>query len=159
MSQDLPGVALYPDDLSVVRCSLSAFRRRRLSRGCAAVRQVAARLAILPRMDSQHARELLARERARIEQALGDFTPHDPEAVTDPYEAADVAGDLFDEELGEGESERLREELDAIGRAEQRLADGTYGISIESGEPIPDARLEAIPWAERTAAEQARFEP
>jgi hypothetical protein len=33
MSQDLPGVALYPDDLSVVRCSLSAFRRRRLSRG------------------------------------------------------------------------------------------------------------------------------
>jgi DnaK suppressor protein len=110
-------------------------------------------------MDSQHASELLARERARIEHALGDLTPHDPEAVTDPYEAADVAGDLFDEELGEGEGERLREELDAIGRAEQRLADGTYGISIESGEPIPDARLEAIPWAERTAEEQARYEP
>jgi DnaK suppressor protein len=110
-------------------------------------------------MDSQHAGELLARERARIEHALGDLTPHDPEAVTDPYEAADVAGDLFDEELGEGEAERLHEELDAIGRAEQRLADGSYGISIESGEPIPDARLEAIPWAERTAEEQARYEP
>jgi DnaK suppressor protein len=110
-------------------------------------------------MDSQHARELLARERARIEHALGDLTPHDPEAVTDPYEAADVAGDLLDEELGEGQSERLHEELDAIGRAEQRLTDGTYGISIESGEPIPDARLEAIPWAERTAEEQARYEP
>jgi DnaK suppressor protein len=110
-------------------------------------------------MDSQHAGELLARERARIEHALGDLTPHDPEAVTDPYEAADVAGDLLDEELGEGQSERLHEELDAIGRAEQRLADGTYGISIESGEPIPDARLEAIPWAERTAEEQARYEP
>ena len=29
---------------------------------------------------------------------------------------------------------------------------------MESGEPIPDGRLEAIPWAERTAEEQARFE-
>jgi RNA polymerase-binding transcription factor DksA len=29
---------------------------------------------------------------------------------------------------------------------------------VESGEPIPDARLEAIPWAERTTEEQARYE-
>jgi DnaK suppressor protein len=110
-------------------------------------------------MDTQHARELLARERARIEHALGQLTPHDSEAVTDPYEAADVGGDLFDEELAAGQAEQLRDELDAIERAEQRLADGTYGVSIESGEPIPDARLEAIPWAERTAEEQARYEP
>ncbi len=110
-------------------------------------------------MDTQHARELLARERARIEHALGQLTPHDSEAVTDPYEAADVGGDLFDEELATGQAEQLRDELEAIERAEQRLADGTYGVSIESGEPIPDARLEAIPWAERTAEEQARYDP
>jgi DnaK suppressor protein len=110
-------------------------------------------------MDTQHARELLARERARIEHALGQFSPHDSEAVTDPYEAADVGGDLFDEELAGGQAEQLRDELEAVARAEKRLADGTYGVSIDSGEPIPDARLEAIPWAERTAAEQARYEP
>jgi DnaK suppressor protein len=110
-------------------------------------------------MDTQHARELLARERARIEHALGQLTPHDSEAVTDPYEAADVGGDLFDEELATGQAEQLRDELDAIERAEQRLADGTYGVSIESGEPIPDARLEAVPWADRTAEEQARYDP
>ncbi len=110
-------------------------------------------------MDSQHARELLARERARIEHALGELTPHDSEAVIDPYEATDVAGDLLDEELAEAQAERLRDELDAIERAEKRLADGTYGVSVDSGEPIPDARLEAIPWAERTAEEQARYEP
>jgi len=110
-------------------------------------------------MDDQHARELLAQERARIEHALAELTPHDSEAVADPYEAADVAGDLLDEELAGGQAEQLRDELDAIERAEQRLADGTYGVSIESGEPIPDARLEAIPWAERTAEEQARYEP
>jgi DnaK suppressor protein len=113
---------------------------------------------ILPAMDSRHAAELLDRERARIEHQLADLAPHDSEDVEDPYEAADVGEDLFDEELGEGRAERLRDELDAIERAEQRLAEGTYGISVESGEPIPDARLEAIPWAERTAEEQARYE-
>jgi DnaK suppressor protein len=45
-----------------------------------------------------------------------------------------------------------------VKRAERRLVEGRYGLSIESGEPIPDARLEAIPWAERTAQEQERYE-
>jgi DnaK suppressor protein len=49
----------------------------------------------------------------------------------------------------------LREELAAVDRAEARLAAGTYGLSIESGEPIPDERLEAVPAAERTTAEEA----
>jgi DnaK suppressor protein len=52
----------------------------------------------------------------------------------------------------------LRAELAAVERAEQRLADGTFGLSVESGEPIPDARLEALPTAERTVAEQERFD-
>ena len=109
-------------------------------------------------MDPKYAGELLARERARIEHALGEQTPHDSEAVTDPFEAADVGEDLFDEQLAQGQAARLREELDAIERAERRLAEDSYGVSVESGEPIPDARLEAIPWAERTAEEQARYE-
>jgi DnaK suppressor protein len=50
----------------------------------------------------------------------------------------------------------LREKLDALDRAEARLADGTYGLSIDSGKPIPDERLEALPTAERTAEEEAR---
>jgi len=60
---------------------------------------------------------------------------------------ADTATELFDEQLGQGVAEQLREELEAIKRAERRLDEGTYGLSVESGEPIPDARLEAIPWA------------
>src|SRR5207248_2477214 len=48
--------------------------------------------------------------------------------------------------------------LEAVERAEQRLADGTYGLSVESGAPIPDERLEAQPTAERTAEEETRFE-
>jgi len=110
------------------------------------------------RMDDEHARELLAAERARIEHALGAQPLPKPEDTPDVFEAADVAEDMFDAEVAEEEAEQLRAELEAIARAEQRLAQGTYGVSIESGEPIPDARLQAIPWAERTAEEQARYE-
>ena len=47
-------------------------------------------------------------------------------------------------------------ELAALERAEARLAAGTYGLSVESGERIPDARLELLPTAERTVEEEAR---
>jgi DnaK suppressor protein len=119
---------------------------------------VAAAAFILSEMDTEQAQELLAAARARIERALEDLAPSDVEGVTDPFEAADVGGDLLDAEIGEGLAERLGDELQAIERAEQRLAEGTYGISVESGQPIPDGRLQAIPWAERTAEEQTRYE-
>jgi DnaK suppressor protein len=108
-------------------------------------------------MDDARARELLSRERARIEKTLAGYETPDPDR-DEPRDAGDHATELFDEELGEGVAERLRGELEAIERAEKRLAEGKYGISIESGEPIPDGRLEAIPWAERTAEEQSRYE-
>ena len=76
---------------------------------------------------------------------------------TRPFDPGDAAPDQLEAEIEEGLAERLHEELEAIERAEQRLAEGVYGRSVESGEPIPDARLEAIPWAERTAGEQARL--
>ncbi len=106
-------------------------------------------------MDVDRARELLARERARLEGALAELAPADRDGGPDPVDPGDAASDLLAAEIEEGLAERLREELAAVAGAEQRLAAGTYGLSVESGEPISDARLEAIPWAERTAEEQA----
>jgi DnaK suppressor protein len=109
-------------------------------------------------MDATEARELLARERARIEAALGETAKPegDDEAVRD--DQGDVAPELLETEIDEGFAVPLRDELAAIERAEARVVEGTYGLSVESGEPIPDARLQSIPWAERTAEEQARLE-
>jgi DnaK suppressor protein len=45
-------------------------------------------------------------------------------------------------------------QIAALERAEQRVASGTYGLSTESGRPITDERLEAVPTAERTAEEE-----
>lgn len=110
-------------------------------------------------MDDERARALLARERKRIVEGIRGLRPQpSDEPTTTDQHMADQASDLYEQELDEGLSDDLRAELAAVERAEQRLADGTYGLSIESGEPIPDDRLEAMPTAERTAAEQERLE-
>ena len=108
-------------------------------------------------MDPDRAKELLAADRRRLERLLRRraAVPSDEPSRTD---AADLGSDVFEEELDEGLAEELEAQLAAVARAEQRLADGTYGLSIESGEPIPDERLEAYPTAERTAGEQARYD-
>ncbi len=67
--------------------------------------------------------------------------------------------DLYQDEFDAGRTEDLQRELEALERAEARLAEGTYGLSVESGEPIPDGRLEALPTAERTVEEQDRLGP
>ena len=107
-------------------------------------------------MDPEKARELLARERERIERLLAKLAHEDTGEPADEKDPGNLASDLYQDELDEGLSDDLREELAAVERAEARLAAGTYGLSIESGKPIPDERLEALPTAERTAEEEAR---
>ena len=111
-------------------------------------------------MDSERAREILVRERSRVEQELASLRSDrgDGELSNVDQHPADSGSELFEVERDRSMIERLQNELGAIERAERRLADGTYGVSVESGEPIPDGRLEAVPWAERTAAEQARLD-
>ena len=105
-------------------------------------------------MDPDRARELLQAERARIERALARVQPEDDAEPADEYDPANLASDLYQDEFNEGRADDLREQLAALERAEARLAAGTYGLSIESGEPIPDERLEAVPTAELTADEE-----
>jgi DnaK suppressor protein len=103
-------------------------------------------------MDEARARELLQRERDRIERSLADLK-RDNEDLEPSPDPADDATRLSDREVDEGLAEAQRADLAAIERAEERLAQGVYGLSVESGKPIPDERLEAIPWAERTVEE------
>ena len=78
------------------------------------------------------------------------------EQLVNEREPGDVQ---FDEESGEGDSiaverdralqisAREREEIAEIDAALTRVEDGTYGICIVSGKPIPKERLQAIPHA------------
>ena len=110
-------------------------------------------------MEPDHARELLAHERARIEHALAAMDKQGVAESSEREEPGDYDSEnLYQDEFNAGRAEDLHQQLAALERAEERLAAGTYGLSIESGEPIPDGRLEAVPTAERTVEEQERYE-
>ena len=105
-------------------------------------------------MDPERARQLLQDERARIERAIARRRHQDDSEPADEFDPANLAADLYQDEFDESLEADLRDQLAAVERAEQRLAAGTYGLSIESGQPIPDERLEALPTAELTADEE-----
>lgn len=72
------------------------------------------------------------------------------------HEPGDVQ---FDEEGGEGGTANVDREIDLylsaqaratvveIDRALQKIEDGTYGVCEQCGQMIPDARLQALPYA------------
>ena len=106
-------------------------------------------------MDPDHAQELLTRERERIESAIADLRrepPDESDARVEPGDEDDEG--LYQDEFAAGRLQDYDEELAALERAEARLKEGTYGLSVDSGEPIPDERLEAYPLAERTVEEE-----
>jgi DnaK suppressor protein len=107
-------------------------------------------------MDQTQARALLAGERARLQRLL--------QAEAGEPQAAELGDDVDDaarrtaEETGTAVGQLLRARFAALERAEARLAAGSYGRSVRSGQPIPDERLEADPLAELTVEEAAAAE-
>jgi DnaK suppressor protein len=109
-------------------------------------------------VETEKAKQLLSQERARIEQgltALGVDPTLEGDAHIEPGDRDDE--EMYLDELAQARLEQLQQDLAALKRAEARLADGKYGLSVESGEPIPDGRLEARPLAERTVEEDERY--
>ena len=108
-------------------------------------------------MDENRARALLQDERAAVLRTLqrteadaqADRETEDEEGVSDSDPAVSLTAEGMDDAIVES----LRDRLAAIDRALRRLDEGTYGRSIRSGVPIPDARLEADPAAELTVEE------
>jgi DnaK suppressor protein len=109
-------------------------------------------------MEEARAEELLGAERQRIERGLSALDRGGPLEGDEQVEPGDRdSEDLYQDEFDEGHRQELMHDLAALERAEERLKNGKYGLSIESGEPIPDGRLEAVPTAERTIEEEERY--
>jgi DnaK suppressor protein len=103
-------------------------------------------------VDLAHAKERLAEERAKIEKQLAAVGPD--EHGEEPEDWGDQGDDLDQAGRDDAIRDDLRRALEAIERAEQRVEEGTYGKSVISGDPIPDERLEALPWADRLVDEE-----
>jgi DnaK suppressor protein len=107
-------------------------------------------------MNDNRARELLEAERSRLEVLLSGLRVDrggDRDAADVQTDWSDPAQPLTAEGEDDAVAESLEVRLQAIERAEQRLAAGTYGRSVLSGSIIPDERLEADPAAEFTVDE------
>jgi DnaK suppressor protein len=107
-------------------------------------------------VDDERARALLETERQRVEDLLAGLRTDrgdDRAAASETGDWADSAEPITAEGADDAVAASLEDRLQAIGRAEQRVAAGTYGRSVRSGAVIPDARLEADPAAELTVEE------
>ena len=111
-------------------------------------------------MDADEAKTLLSAERARVTELLATSATariEDNEAMREAGDGdADAAQPLQHEVVGIKIDSILRERLAALDRAVARLANGTYGRSVQSGVAIPEARLKADPAAELTVEESAQ---
>ena len=109
-------------------------------------------------MEPEGVRSVLERVRRELEQELRTLTA----APRDPMGAVS-----FGKRVGEGTSQAVEriaqvdaaKTLDAklrdVGRALDKLDEGTYGTCDVCGAPIGPERLEAIPWAVRCIAHAA----
>ena len=69
---------------------------------------------------------------------------------------ADVATDVYEEERIQTERIEAMAHLAEVDKALERLEKGTFGISVVSGKPIPEERLEVLPWATCLVEEEVR---
>jgi len=64
-----------------------------------------------------------------------------------PIHQADIGSDAFEQEMNLERLERENELIQAIDLALEKIEEGRYGICERDGKSIPEARLEAMPWA------------
>jgi len=109
-----------------------------------------------------HLSKRLQEERTRALRALnasiGDRSEDDQEQSGDlsamPFHPADLGTDTMQAELDASNATRVSRELDEIEAAIERLrrTPEKFGVCEDTGEDIPLARLDIIPWA-RTCRE------
>jgi DnaK suppressor protein len=95
----------------------------------------------------EHKRTELTKRLAAVQGRVGG----EHENLADPVDRASESEEDA-EELGVAKPDH--EILAEIERAFARMQDGSYGVSEVSGEPLGFDRLEALPWATRSAQEQ-----
>lgn len=70
----------------------------------------------------------------------------------------EVAVDSLETQQEQSISANEQALLTEVQAALKRIEQGTYGKCIECGRPIPEKRLEAIPWAARDVEHEAALE-
>jgi DnaK suppressor protein len=102
----------------------------------------------LSTVDLDDLRRRLEEEQVRLAALYRDDVRR--ERAIEFGEAEDVIDRTVKSALREEESalaESEREQLRLVEEALTRMREGSYGLCLQTGEPIPLARLRAVPWA------------
>lgn len=99
-------------------------------------------------------KQLLGREEDDLAGKRAFRLQHGDEAEEEEDDAQDLSQREVDQALHDVDDRRVAN----IERALQKIAEGSYGMSDLSGEPIPQARLESTPEAVLTVQEERRRE-
>lgn len=99
-------------------------------------------------------KQLLGGEEANLARERAFQQEHGDEAAEEEERAQTSSQIEVDQALHDVDDRRIAN----IDRALQKLAEGSYGLSDLSGEPIPRVRLEATPEALFTVQEESRAE-
>jgi DnaK suppressor protein len=92
---------------------------------------------------------------AELQQSIVGLTEAHPEPVgpieasEGPQDFEDVAVDFLETQQEQSILVNQQALLTEVEDALKRIEDGTYGKCVNCGRPIPEKRLEAIPWAAR----------
>jgi DnaK suppressor protein len=115
-------------------------------------------------LDLQQIKRRLEEKQAELQATINDQdqaypTPVDPtEASEGPQDFEEAAVDVEETDKERvvlvSEQVLLTEVQDAL----KRIENGTYGRCVDCGRPIPEKRLEAIPWAARCAQDEEKWE-
>ena len=107
-----------------------------------------------------HFKQMLLDEKTRLENEREAYAGPDRDdteegasgelSSSDSNDPADEATNLFDRERDRVAIENMDRMLAKVNRALAKVDEGTYGLSDIDGTPIPEARLEALPYANIT---------
>jgi len=110
----------------------------------------------MTKKDLQHFKERLLLEKKRVFDEMGEIQQENLKtSIADQsgensrysYHLGDTASLAYGREFSMGLAERQQKYLEQIDEALQRIADGTYGTCLVTGDPIPIERLEEVPVA------------
>lgn len=92
----------------------------------------------------QEMQQKLEQHKAKLAADLAGLVPHTE--VGDDYD--ENATELEVDEVNQDLIVRLKSDLEKIDKALAKIADGSYGMDDE-GKEISEARLRALPWADK----------
>ena len=107
-------------------------------------------------VDLEHFKEKLLAARAEVLSRVRKTESYGRESNTtdETMDPLDQAATTYTKEFLFSLSSVDRKILQEIEEALDRIADGSYGFCLHSGEPIEKKRLEAVPWAKLSVKAQ-----